>query len=210
MKHPAKYSDVLLPVFKEMLTGCNAILDPFAGTGKLRSVFPDCTLLEIEPEWASIQGAIVGDATDMPFADCSFDAICTSPTYGNRMADSFIDHQTEKQYKRNTYTHQLGRKLSENNSGAMQWGEKYRELHRKAWLECHRVLKSEGLFCLNISNHIRNGKEIFVTEWHIETLRNIGFSVLEHRKIETRRNRFGKNGNIRVQYESVVLLRKES
>lgn len=210
MKHPAKYSDVLLPVFKEMLTGCNAILDPFAGTGKLRLVFPDCTLLEIEPEWAAISGAIVGDATDMPFADCSFDAICTSPTYGNRMADSFTDHQPEKQYKRNTYTHQLGRKLSENNSGAMQWGEKYKELHRKAWSECSRVLKPMGLFCLNISNHIRNGKEVFVTEWHIETLRNIGFTVLEHRKIETRRNRMGQNGSARVQHESVVLLRKEA
>ena len=210
MKHPAKYSDVLLPVFKEMLCGCKAILDPFAGTGKLRSVFPDCVLLEIEPEWASIQGAIVGDATNMPFADCSFDAICTSPTYGNRMADSFIDHQTEKQYKRNTYTHQLGRKLSDNNSGAMQWGEKYRALHLKAWAECARVLKPGGLFCLNISNHIRNGKEVFVTEWHIEVLRNIGFSVLEHRKVKTRRNRMGQNGNIRVQYESVVLLRKEA
>jgi len=210
MKHPAKYSDVLLPVFREMLSDCRAILDPFAGTGKLRSVFPDCTLLEIEPEWASMSGAIVGDATDMPFADSSFDAICTSPTYGNRMADAFIDHQTEKQYKRNTYTHQLGRKLSPNNSGAMQWGEKYKELHRKAWAECYRVLKPNGLFCLNISNHIRKGKEVFVTEWHISELESLGFVVLEHRKIETKRNRMGQNGNARVQHESIVLLRKES
>lgn len=210
MKHPAKYSDVLLPVFKEMLLDCKAILDPFAGTGKLRSVFPDCTLLEIEPEWAAISDAIVGDATNMPFSDSSFDAICTSPTYGNRMADSFIDHQPEKKYKRNTYTHQLGRKLSDNNSGSMQWGEKYRDLHLKAWAECSRVLKPSGLFCLNISNHIRNGKEVFVTEWHIETLENMGFYVLEHRKIETRRNRMGQNGNARVHYESVVLLRKEA
>jgi SAM-dependent methyltransferase len=209
LKHPAKYSDVLLPVFKEMLSGCEKILDPFAGTGKLRLVFPDCTLLEIEPEWAAMSsGAIVGDATNMPFADCSFDAICTSPTYGNRMADSFIDHQTEKQYKRNTYTHVLGRKLSANNSGAMQWGERYREFHLKAWAECSRVLKPKGLFCLNISNHIRKGKEQYVTEWHIEALVNIGFSVLEHRKIKTRRNRMGRNGNVRVQHESVVLLRK--
>jgi SAM-dependent methyltransferase len=210
MKHPAKYSDVLLPVFKEMLSSCKTILDPFAGTGKLRSVFPDCTLLEIEPEWASISGAIVGDAINMPFANNSFDAICTSPTYGNRMADAFIDHQTEKRYKRNTYTHQLGRKLSDNNSGAMQWGEKYRELHKNAWKECYRVLKTNGLFCLNISNHIRNGKEMFVTEWHIQELRLLGLAVLEHKKIETRRNKMGQNGTVRVQYESVVLLRKEA
>jgi len=210
MKHPAKYSDVLLPVFKEMLSNCKSILDPFAGTGKLRSVFPNCMLLEIEPEWAYISGAIVGDATSMPFADSFFDAICTSPTYGNRMADSFVDNKPEKQYKRNTYTHQLGRKLSNNNSGAMQWGEKYKELHTKAWVECLRVLKPNGLFCLNISNHIRNGKEVFVTEWHITELEKLGFSVLGHRKIETRRNRMGQNGTARVQYESVVLLRKEA
>ena len=208
MNHPAKYSDILLPVFKEMLNGCEKILDPFAGTGKLRRVFPACTLLEIEPEWALMSEAIIGDATNMPFGDNSFDAICTSPTYGNRMADSFIDHKSEKKYTRNTYTHQLGRKLSDNNSGAMQWGSKYKQLHQKAWKECYRVLKTNGLFCLNISNHIRKGKEVLVTEWHVQELKAIGFIVIEHRKIETRRNRMGQNKNARVQYESVVLFKK--
>jgi DNA modification methylase len=170
MRHPAKYSDVLLPIFEEMLLGCKEILDPFAGTGKLKSIFPNATLLEIEPEWACLSGAIVGDATNMPFINESFDAICTSPTYGNRMADSFIDHQSEKKYTRNTYTHSIGRKLSANNSGAMQWGDKYRGLHRKAWVECFRVLKPGGKFVLNISNHIRKGQELFATEWHIEEL----------------------------------------
>ena len=210
MNHPAKYSDVLLPVFKEMLTGCEKILDPFAGTGKLRSVFPACTLLEIEPEWALMSKAIIGDATNMPFENNCFDAICTSPTYGNRMADSFIDHQPEKGYKRNTYTHQLGRKLSDNNSGAMQWGNKYKHLHQKAWQECSRVLKPSGLFCLNISNHIRKGEEIPVTEWHIQELTSIGFIIVEHRKIKTRRNRMGQNGSARVQYESIILFKKEA
>ena len=206
MKHPAKYSDCLLPVFREMLNGCEKIFDPFAGTGKLRSVFANCTLLEIEPEWAEMSGAIVGDATNMPFMDGEFDAICTSPTYGNRMADH---HDAKDTSQRNTYRHVLGRELSKNNSGAMQWGTGYRELHKKAWLECYRVLKPNGLLCLNISNHIRKGVEIDVTGWHIETLRNIGFFVIEHRKIETKRQRMGQNGKSRCQYESVILFKKE-
>jgi hypothetical protein len=89
IKHPAKYSDCLLPIFDNYLPdNSHKILDPFAGTGKLRKVRSNCILLEIEPEWANESGAIIGDATMMPFDSGYFDAICTSPTYGNRMADS--------------------------------------------------------------------------------------------------------------------------
>jgi DNA modification methylase len=171
-----------------MLSDCASVLDPFAGTGKLRLVFPDCILLEIEPEWASLAGAIVGNAIAMPFKNVCFDAICTSPTYGNRMADSFVDHQTEKKYTRNTYTHTLGRKLHKNNSGAMQWGENYRELHRKAWRECFRVLKVNGKLVLNISDHVRDKKKVDVTQWHILELEKIGFSVINNIEVTTRRN----------------------
>jgi tRNA G10 N-methylase Trm11 len=205
VKHPAKYSDDFLKIFKEMLSDCQKILDPFAGTGKLRLVFPNCVLLEIEPEWANLCGAIIGDATRMPFCDGEFDAICTSPTYGNRMADH---HNAKDKSKRNTYRHVLGRELSKNNSGAMQWGENYRNLHIKAWKECFRVLKNNGLFCLNISNHIRKGIEIDVTGWHEKTLINIGFFVLEHKKIATKRQRMGSNGNLRVSHESIILFQK--
>ena len=209
IKHPAKYSDVFLTVFDRYLPDDNhKILDPFAGTGKLKEIRPNCTLLEIEPEWADSCGAIVGDATAMPFNDACFDAICTSPTYGNRMADSFQDKQVEKRYKRNTYTHVLGRKLSDNNSGAMQWGDKYRQLHSKAWQECFRVLIKDGIFLLNISDHIRAGQVIAVTDWHITTLIEIGFIKREHIKVETRRQRFGQNGSLRVGYESIVVFYK--
>jgi tRNA G10 N-methylase Trm11 len=172
----------------------------------MRQIFPQATLLEIEPEWAGLSGAVVGDATDMPFADDSFDAICTSPTYGNRMADSFIDHQPEKKYQRNTYTHKLGRKLHKNNSGGMQFGDKYKELHKKAWSECSRVLKPNGKLVLNISNHIRDKEEVDVTAWHIDALQRLGFSLVDHRKIKTRRNKFGANGTARVAHESIILL----
>lgn len=209
VRHPAKYSDALLPVFKRMLDGRELVLDPFAGTGKLRQVRPDAFLLEIEPEWAAINNAIVGDATNMPDEWTGFfDAICTSPTYGNRMADHFKDHQPHKKYQRNTYRHTLGRPLSENNSGRMQWGDKYRDFHERAWAECWRVLKPTGLFVLNISDHIRAGERQPVTDWHIETLEKLGFVVLEHVKVETPRQRYGQNGAARVEYESVIRFEK--
>ena len=209
IKHPAKYSDVLLPIFDRYLPDDNhKILDPFAGTGKLKQIRPNCTLLEIEPEWANLSSAVIGDATAMPFDDACFDAVCTSPTYGNRMADSFQDHQVDKKYKRNTYRHTLGRKLSDNNSGGMQWGEKYKTLHLMAWSECFRVLKNGGIFILNISDHIRKGKIIEVTKWHIDTLAEVGFVEKEHIKCETKRQRFGKNGSLRVGYESIVVFNK--
>lgn len=209
MKHPAKYSDVLMPVFDKILPENGKILDCFAGTGKLKTIRPNAVLLEIEPEWAEMSGAIVGDATCMPFEDRSFDAVCTSPTYGNRMADSFVDHKPEKKYKRNTYTHCLGRKLSDNNSGSMQWGEKYRALHEKAWSEVKRVLKQNGVFVLNISDHIRNGEIVRVSDWHKETILNIGFKLVDSIQIETPRNRFGANSKARVGFENIFVFKKD-
>ena len=209
IEHPAKYSDCLLPIFDKYLPdNSHKILDPFAGTGKLRKVRSNCILLEIESEWANEAGAIIGDATMMPFDSGYFDAICTSPTYGNRMADSFEDKQPQKKYKRYTYKHSLNRTLTANNSGAMQWGAKYKELHMKAWLECYRVLKVGGLFILNISDHIRKGVVVPVTQWHCDEIIKIGFTQIEHIKVETKRQRHGQNGGLRVEHESLVMFNK--
>lgn len=206
MKHPAKFTDCLLPVFERMLFGCDSVLDPFAGTGKIHLLPFNTTGLEIEPEWATLsKGTIIGDATQMPFSDGSFDAICTSPTYGNRMADC---HNAKDGSKRNTYTHKLGRTLSDNNSGKMQWGKSYRDIHRKAWEESHRVLKSEGVFVLNFKNHIRAGKVVDVFSWHISTLLGLGFQIEEVVKIITKGNGFGKNAELRTGFEFVALMRK--
>jgi len=202
IKHPAKYTDALLPVFEELLKGCTKVLDPFAGTGKKHSLPFDTIGVEIEKEWAEMhKKTIIGDATNLQFANCEFDAICTSPTYGNRMADC---HNAKDGSSRNTYTHKLGRVLNENNTGKMQWGEQYRILHIKAWNECFRVLKEDGVFILNFKNHIRKGKEVDVFSWHVKTLIDIGFSLDLVKQVETNGNGFGQNGKLRTGFEFVA------
>lgn len=210
-KHPAKFSDPIITELTDIVKGVRGVaLDPFAGTGKvhllqrrgLRTVG-----VEIEPEWAEIHPqTVVGNALGLPFPDRTFDAIVTSPCYGNRMADA---HDAQDDSHRNTYTHVLGRKLHEDNSGAMQWGPEYRMFHLRAWMEAWRVLKNRSTktrMIVNISNHIRDGKEIDVTGWHAQALETIGFKPLSVRTVETARNRDGENGDIRCPYESILVL----
>lgn len=124
--------------------------------------------------------------------------------YGNRMADS---HTARDNSRRNTYTHAMGRKLHSENAGAMQWGIRYRVFHVKAWTEARRVLQLGGFFVLNIKDHYRNGKRQYVTDFHRAALKNIGFLEVEHRRVECPGQRFGANGGLRMDYESVILFK---
>ncbi len=177
ISHPARYSDALLPIFAELLAGpdYDHVLDPFAGTGRIHEL-PNHTIgIEIEPEWAALHpDTYLGSALDLPFAEQEFDAICTSPTYGNRLADS---HNASDPERRRSYTHDLGRTLDADNSGAMQWGQQYREFHLQAWNEAVRVLRSGGRFVLNIKDHIRDGVQQPVSAWHVATLTALGLEL---------------------------------
>lgn len=210
LSHPARYSDDLLPHFAELLAGCVHVLDPFAGTGKIHELQADgfkTVGIEIEPEWANLHpDTTVGSALALPFADDSFDAICTSPTYGNRLADS---HNASDPHLRRSYTHDLGRTLHEENSGAMQWGLDYQAFHEKAWAEAVRVLRAGGVFVLNIKDHIRNGAWQDVAGWHMATLCDLGLTVFAVRPVVTGHLRQGANATVRVPAELVIAFDKK-
>lgn len=216
MKHPAKYTDTFIPIFSEILNNCDVVLDPFAGTGKLALIkdhgFKGKVICnELEPEWTKsadydVDEWRVGDAAKMDWAeDNSIDAICTSPTYGNRMADHF---NAKDGSKRITYRHFLGRPLDESNTGRMQWGEKYRKKHVEVYKECIRVLKNNGKMVVNISDHIRAGEQIPVVDWHKNTLIELGMKLVDEIKINTPRMGFGANAKARVEHEFILVFSK--
>lgn len=227
VKHPAKYNDALIPVFAKLLKEHKAknVLDPMAGTGKIWDIrkhgyLGHITCNEIEPEWAdeARKNVVTGrsqdrsvvtewDAADMGFDDGEFDAIVTSPTYGNRMADH---HDAKDGSKRYTYKHMLGRDLNPENTGQMQWGEEYRRKHEAIWRECLRVLRPGGLMVVNVKDHYRNGRLQPVSLWHVTTLRRLGCSYRERIKVSTPGLRVGANAHSRVGHEDVWVLVKKA
>jgi SAM-dependent methyltransferase len=210
VSHPARYSAQLLDVFREVLAGYRWVLDPFAGTGLIHELQDhgfDTIGIELEPEWAQMHSSTeIGDALSLHFDDEDFDAICTSPTYGNRMADA---HDARDAATRRSYTHDLGRKLSPGNSGRLQWGEKYRAFHEEAWDEATRVLRPRGRFVLNIKDHIRNGKRQLVSGWHVTTLCSFGLTLLFHVEVEASSMKAGSNGELRCP-EYVYVFEKDT
>ena len=214
MKHPAVFTDAFLPIFANLLAGSKRVLDPFAGTGKLAKIkelgFDGVVVCnELENEWVNsspypVDEWHIGDARILSWA-VGIDAICTSPAYGNRMADS---HNAKDNSRRITYTHYIGRKLTDGNSGAMQWGDRYKKLHQDVWEQCWKILPFGGKLIVNISNHIRSGVEVDVVGWHKECIRGIGFDLVDHIRVETPRMRFGANAQKRIQHESILVFSK--
>lgn len=226
VKHPAQYTPAVLEAFQTALRGVSGkVLDPFAGMGNIHSLQTDTLTtfgIEIEPEWAGQHPrTILGSALTLPFANNSFDAVATSPVYGNRMSDSHnaqerckacaeqgcdkCDWSGKRSYKRMTYTHTLGRVLHDDNAGVLQWGPRYKEFHREAWAETIRVLKPGGLFVLNCSDHIRRGKIMPVTAWHVSHLTTMGIEWGYRVEVPTPRMRYGQNAHLRVGHEDVFV-----
>jgi tRNA G10 N-methylase Trm11 len=207
-KHPARFTQSVLDSIAELCADLLAdgahVLDPFAGTGRVHALPYRTTGVELEPEWASMaKGTIVGNALALPFPNATFDAVVTSPCYGNRFADH---HRARDASLRRSYTHDIGRELHTDNAGAIQWGERYRVLHRRAWEEVDRVLKRKGIIVLNISDHVRGRKRQRVAGFHLEALQELGFTVIDVVPVLTPRTRYGENAEARVDAELVTVL----
>ena len=129
-----------------LLRGATAILDPFGGVGgvfQLRAWLGNVRIeaLEMEPCWAAADPRITqGNALALPWGSGTFDAICTSPAYGNRMADH---HEARDATRRNTYRHALEQPTARQR-GALQWGAGYRDFHTRAWTEAAVASQAAG------------------------------------------------------------------
>jgi hypothetical protein len=213
--HPAPFSDPILDEVTEHLrergeTG--TVLDPFAGTGRVHDLREragvDTVGVEIEPEWAAKHpDTIQGNALELTntIEPESVDAIVTSPTYGNRMADH---HDAKDHSVRLTYKHTLGHDLHDDNSGQLQWGDEYRRFHEIAWAEAVAALKPGGTLTLNIKNHVRNGEVQRVAEWHANTLIDLNMRIDQIQSVPTRGLMAGDNADQRTGAEYVITFRK--
>jgi hypothetical protein len=229
VKHPAKYSPELLPQLARYVDGARTILDPFAGVGRVGMLRPHLTqparhlvqicANELEEPWGEVawsngcNAVRIGDARTVTehWAPGWFDAVVTSPAYGNRMADAA---NWAPGRRHSTYTSALRetvgsdrRELRPGNAGAMPWGDLYRELHREAWCEAWAVLRDGGRLVLNIADHYAAGELQGVPEWHVSALLAIGFELLDWLEVPTKRYKAGANSDLRAP-ELVILFEK--
>lgn len=220
VKHPAKFSPQILdairahPLFPEEGT----IIDPFAGVGGIHYLSSDKIKtigIEIERPWY-LEGLKHGpmvhwDSTriNMLYQRRSFDAMVTSPTYGNRFADH---HRAKDGSVRRSYTHDLRSsvdpdyELNKYNTGLYhESDQRYWHLHKIVWFRMWEVLKVGAPAFVNVSDFIRNGERVPVVEKHLKILSE-WFRLVDRMEIPTRRMRMGENSAARVDSEAVLVL----
>lgn len=213
--HPAKYSNELLPILAKYAYG--SIIDPMGGTGKAgllkqyNSKITKVTINELEQEWAdqaidnNVDEIIIGDAKNLTG---TYDCIVTSPPYGNRMADNFKASKPDSMGRR--YAGDLGRTPSEGSCCCKHFDRGYNELITEIFISLFNNVKFD-LFILNVSNFIRNFKEVRIDEFFLKLFTDNKFDLIAHERVKTRRQKgVGANTNLRVECEDIFVFKKQS
>lgn len=101
--HPCPFPKAVLDIFEDRLPARGSVLDPYGGIGRIHElsrVGRATVSHELELEWvaraaeaydqlAPWAAIFRGDSRELPFTDGMFDAVATSPDFGNRMADGY-------------------------------------------------------------------------------------------------------------------------
>lgn len=183
------------------------ILDPFGGVGTLgRLATPGRKIVacELEQLWAAQAPgngcalSVRGDSRRLPFLSGSFDAVVTSPAYGNRLADCDASQaraggegEAKKSDRtRRSYRAFLGQDLHVLNTGALhvdRAGERsaYERMHSYVWAEVYRVLKPGGVFVLNVKDYAPRGVSQQIPEWHYKKIHSMGFCLESAQYVDT-------------------------
>lgn len=233
-KHPAPYSVELIEPIVEMLKPWAPndeepnlgieyekmpMYDPMAGDGKrLASI---AALLGVPHRGSELEPEFIADplvtARDLRDYTGSHAIVVTSPAYGNRLADQYLGTPAERELRaatgkvprRRGYAVALGRKCSPGSGAALQWGQKYRDLHFMLFQHviCYNVVDG-GVLLLNIASHFRGGEYQPVAEWYLGVMVGLGMILVDYRFIETPGYRDGDNRDDRVGGEHLMLWRK--
>lgn len=221
MKHPAKFSAPILAILNEIVQPMWRVLDPFAGVGLIHTLPCRTVGVEIEPEWAHLHpDTEVGNALHLRWRPKTFDAIITSPCYGNRFADH---HRAKDGSTRRSYTHDMQanlgdpeHQLHEDNAGTLKFpGAAYEDFHRRAWTEAVRVLRPRGddrlrhpgLFVLNTKDFYADRQLVELGAWHRHTLEELGLHHIDTIAVPTSGLRYGENRE-RVDHEDILVMEK--
>jgi len=218
--HHTRYNKAVIDAIVARIGESKRILDPMAGTfERIRELekkelgWHQVYGIELEEEWVSSYPHPrfqQGDARDMPFGDEFFDCIVVSPSYGNR--DSDRTGEWWDNADRKTYAAALGRNVSAESLCVPFESDAYKRGHVLAWAECVRVLKVDGLFVINLKNHVKAGVIVPVSQWHRNVLRDtLRMTEIDDTSVPVSGRHSGANAAVRAEsVEKVYFYQKQA
>lgn len=87
---------------------------------------------------------------------------------------------------------------------SVEVSDRFEEVYCAVVPGTHKFALEDHLMTGNCKDHIRKGKVQRVTEWHVKTLESLGLYLGEIVRINPPNMGYGENGDIRVDYESVI------